>query len=70
MTVFSVRTDAPEVRCDLTDTQTDPTTVTLLRMHGGLTTITLAAHAQGVNNKWNVTDMHKTGELSQWVALL
>ena len=44
VTVFSGRTDAPEVRCDLTDrhtdthtdththTHTDPTTVTLLRM--------------------------------------
>ena len=29
VTVFSGRTDAPGVRFDLTDTQTDPTTVTL-----------------------------------------
>ena len=32
VTALSGQTDAPEVRCDLTDTQTDPTTVTLLRM--------------------------------------
>ena len=32
VTVFSGRTDALEVRCDLTDRHTDPTTVTLLRM--------------------------------------
>ena len=33
VTVFSGRTDAPEVRCDLTDRHTDrTTTVTLLRM--------------------------------------
>ena len=31
--VFSERTDVPEVRCDLTDTQTDQTTtVSLLHM--------------------------------------
>ena len=29
MTAFSGQTDAPEVRCDLTDRQTHPTTVTL-----------------------------------------
>ena len=37
VTEFSGQTDGPEVRCDLTDTQThrqtDPTTVTLLRMN-------------------------------------
>ena len=35
---LSRRTDTPEVRCDLTDTQTDmATTVTLAHAHQGLT---------------------------------
>ena len=37
MTVLSGRADAPEVRCDLTDRQTDT--------HTQMTTVTLAAHA-------------------------
>ena len=36
VTEISGQTDAPEVRCELTDTQTQTATVTLLRMHGGL----------------------------------
>ena len=44
VTAFSGRTDTPEVRCDLTDKQTDRQTE--------LTTVTLAAHAhQGLTSE-------------------
>ena len=52
VTAFSGRTDAPEVTCDLTERQTDPTTVTI------------AAHcAARVNNS-----MHRAmAGLRHWV---
>ena len=45
VTVFSGRTSAPEVRCELTDTHPDKaTTVTLLCMRGGLIIETQLLH--------------------------
>ena len=50
VTEFSGRTDAPKVRCDLTDTQTDRTTTVTLDAHArrGLMTLVTYAHAQTI----------------------